>query len=320
MGILYSAKEENTKCFHHGYMLDAHVNLNDDSELFTCVFLKKGERRLIRKMNKSVLQGATLDNLLKLRTLTYEGVYNTSRYVLKIYNVFADNNFAYVISECCTGGFFFDVLKDNDFIISERQLAEWFYQIISALRFLEKNEIYHGNVNGYCIHFKDNRKEQIILSLLSKNKKYDNIDKKGDLYGLFFIRSPQEIRKMYYDKNNSWYVGTLLYFLLFGNYPFLHNNVLKNYYKIVNENISFVTLKAQYNYLSSHIYDFLSKTLEKNYELRLTLEELLSHPWLRERERHSTQNIVDNNTRKAAQNLLVSLENYVLKVEEDEDE
>ncbi|SBT34269.1 protein kinase, putative [Plasmodium ovale wallikeri] len=319
MGILYTSKEKHTKYFHHGYMLDSRICTNDDLELFTCVFLRKREKRLVRKVTKNMVHGATLDNLLKLRTLTYEKNCTIPKYILKTYNIYVDKNFAYVISEPCTGGFLFDILRNNDEIISEKLLAEWFYQIIVALHFLEQNNIYHGNLNGYCVFFKDSRKEEIRLSLLSKNKKYDNIDNKGDLYGLHFIRSPQEIRKLYHDKNNTWYIGILLYFLLHGSYPFMNNSVLINYLNIVQEDIPFAHLKSQHSHLSANIYDFLKKTLEKNYDERPSTRELLAHAWIRDREKHPTNNIVGEKTRRSACEQIKTLENRILSVEEDDD-
>lgn len=179
-----------------------------------------------------------------------------------------------------SGGFFFDILKDNN-VINENILAEWFYQILTALNFLEKTNIYHGNLNGYCIHFKDKTRKEIRVSLLSINNNYDNIDEKGDLYGLYFIRSPQEIKKLYHDKNNSWYVGMLLYFILHGSYPFINNNVLVNYYNIVQNNIPFTALKLDHKNYTNLMYDFLKSALEKDYDMRPSVEGLLNHPWIK---------------------------------------
>ncbi|CRG99741.1 protein kinase, putative [Plasmodium relictum] len=270
---------------------------------------------MVRKLNIDLLKGMTFDYLMKIRDFTYGNPSNVPNYILKIYNLYKDENHVYVISERCTGGFLFDILKNNE-CINERLLSEWFYQIITSLCFLEKHHIYHGNLNGYSIFFKDKNRDEIRLSLLSKNNKYDNIDKNGDLYGLFFIRSPQEIERLYHDKNNTWYVGILLFFLLFGSYPFISRNALKNYFKIIKKDIPFSILKNSYNF-NENIYDFLEKALEKNYNKRPTLMELLNHPWIKDRKNHSEENIISPKARKLANDQIRQLEKSVLKAEKE---
>ncbi|KYO02708.1 protein kinase, putative [Plasmodium reichenowi] len=317
MGLRYSSKEENAKYFHRGYIFEPNIRQIDGLDFYNCIFLKKGEKRLVRKVKNVMLKGWTFHDLLKIRTLNYECINTDLNYLLRIYNIFEDQDFAYVVSENCSGGFLFDVLKNNDTIISEQSLSTWLYQIITALLFMEEHDIYHGNVNGYCIFFKDEERKEIRVSLLSKNSKYDNFDEDGNLYGLFYIRSPQEIRKLYHDKNNTWYIGVLLYLFLFGTYPFISNNVLLNYYNIVNKDILFNTSQIQNKKFSPFVLDFLEKALEKNYIKRPTLKELLKHPWITGREKHSNIDIVDEKTRMMAQQTIICAENIILNLEED---
>ncbi|KJP87080.1 CAMK protein kinase [Plasmodium fragile] len=319
MGILYASKEENTKYFHHGYLMSTNIKVQDDLELYSCKFLRKGEKRLVRKLRKEVLYGATFDHLSKIRMLTYDNTSSMPRYLLKVYNMYEDANSVHVVMEGCTGGFMTDHLLDGS-AISERLLADWFFQIIIAMSFLEKQHIHHGNLNGYCIYFKDKTKEEVRVSLLSKNKKYDNIDYKGDLYGLFFIRSLQEIKKLNYNKNNTWYIGLLLYFMLTGSFPFFNKDPLQTYANIAHEEVSLTNLKTQYTNLGSPIFDFIKQCLEKDYDMRPSLIQLLQHPWIRDRDNLPTHNIVEDQARKDARQLIHSLENGVLKTEEDYEE
>ncbi|CAD2098333.1 protein kinase, putative [Plasmodium vinckei lentum] len=307
MGILYSSKEKDTKYFHRGYLINSDANANNITKEYPCVFLKSGEKRLVKKIYKNVFKGEILNSLLKLRTYTYNNDSSLPKYLLKTYNLYGDDDFSYVIFENCTGGVFFDILKDNH-VINENTLAEWFYQILIALNFLEKKNIYHGNLNGYCIYFKDKTRKEIRVSLLSVNSRYDNIDEKGDLYGLYFIRSPQEIKKLYHDKNNAWYVGMLLYFILHGSYPFVNNNVLTNYYNIIHNDIPFATLKSDHKYYTNLMYDFLKSALEKDYDKRLSVEGLLNHPWIKKKGEHPIREILDENTRKMGINHLKAIE------------
>ncbi|CAI7720087.1 pseudo protein kinase 1, putative [Plasmodium vivax] len=320
MGILYAANEKHTKYFHHGYMMDTNINIEDDLELYSCKFLRKGERRIVRKLRRDVLYGATFDHLSKLRAHTYDKTSSMPRFLLKVYNMYEDASSVHVVMERCTGGFLTDDLLDESNVISERLLAEWFFQIIVAMAFLEEQNIHHGNLNGYCIYLKDQKRDEVRVSLLSKDKKYDNIDYNGDLYGLFFIRSPQEIKKLNHNKNNTWYIGLLLYFMLTGSFPFFNKDALQTYSDIAHEEVSLAHLKTQYSKLGSPIFDFIKQCLEKDYDLRPTLHELAQHPWIRDRDNLPLHNIIDEKTRKEARELIYSLENGILKTEEDYDE
>ncbi|VWU50132.1 protein kinase, putative [Hepatocystis sp. ex Piliocolobus tephrosceles] len=313
MSFSYKFNEKSIKYFHEGYVLDSSKKIKN-SDLYICTFLKKNEKRLVRKEKHILINGVTLCNLQSIRNFTYNINPTIPKYLLKVYNIYKDRDYAYVVMENCTGGFFWDMLADNNTLISEQKLAEWIYQILVTLVFLEYNQIYHGNVNGYCILFKDIEKKEIRLSLLSKSNIYDNIDEIGDLYGLYFIRSPQEIQQSNYDKNNAWYVGMLLYFILYGSFPFMNNNVLKSYSSIIRNDINLNSLKIKYNYLGDNIFNFIKCALEKNYNLRLSTKELIEHPWIKERSNHIEYNIIDKNTRKSAYNHIKMTEQNIIEL------
>lgn len=296
MGTCLSKNEFRTRYFHQGYIAEPNER-KDLTEFYTVIFVTNKKRRMARRISKCILESAIFDYLMLIRKYTYESP-NMPPYLLKVYNLYCDGNDVFVVTEECAEGCILDVLKGKE-DVSEMQLSEWIYQLLVALRFLELCRINHNNVNGHCVFFKDKKREQIRLSLLCTHDKYDNIDENGDLYGLFYIRSPDEIKDTSFIKNGSWYIGVLLFCLLFGYFPFQNIDIFKTYYEIVTKNVTFSLLKYRHQ-LNPTIYDFLSKCLEKDVRKRFSLEELLAHPWIAERKKNSLKNIISEEARRMA--------------------
>lgn len=73
-----------------------------------------------------------------------------------------------------------------------------------------------------------------------------------------------------------WSVGVLCYELCTGHAPFESTKSREETYrKILNVDLKFP------KYLSSEVKDFISKLLTKKPEDRMSLEQALSHPWIR---------------------------------------
>jgi calcium-dependent protein kinase len=86
---------------------------------------------------------------------------------MKMYELFEDANYFYIVSELCCGRELYEVLK-NKKKFTEAESFDIFYQLISAVSYLHKNFIMHR----YLIsNFRDLKLENIIYDEKSSSIK-----------------------------------------------------------------------------------------------------------------------------------------------------
>lgn len=87
--------------------------------------------------------------------------------------------------------------------------------------------------------------------------------------------APEVIAGLKYDKSvDIWALGVTLYAMTVGTLPFDNKNIGMIFHNILHTTPSFPDM------MSIGLVDLLTKMLEKNPKKRITLKEILEHPWL----------------------------------------
>lgn len=100
-----------------------------------------------------------------------------------------------------------------------------------------------------------------------------------EVLGSPIYMSPEIIRKEKYDQQvDVWSAGVVAYVLLSGKPPFFGQNKDDVYKAITDMPLEFP--QEDFCLVSKQGVDFLKKVLEKDPKKRLTVTEVLEHPWL----------------------------------------
>merc|ERR1719235_2547374 len=98
--------------------------------------------------------------------------------------------------------------------------------------------------------------------------------------GSDFYLAPEVIKQEEYGREiDIWAVGVVAYVLLSGSLPFFHTILHKLYRAIVERDISFP--EKQWEHVSQGGKDFVLRLLQVRAIDRLSAEQALNHPWLR---------------------------------------
>ncbi|CAF0723631.1 unnamed protein product [Brachionus calyciflorus] len=193
--------------------------------------------------------------------------------VLRLYDVYENKKYLYLILEHVSGGELFDYLvKKSRLTIKEAR--KFFKQIISALDFCHSHLICH----------RDLKPENLLLDDKLNIKIADfgmaSLQVDGSMLetscGSPHYACPEVIRGEKYDgrKADVWSCGVILYALLVGALPFDDDNLKQLLEKIKKGHFTIPS------YVPQECQELLRKMIEIDPNKRFSLEEVNKHPWV----------------------------------------
>ena len=203
-------------------------------------------------------------------------------YIIKLYDIFENVDYIYIIMEYCSGGDLFSFLKERNFILKEEKVVVIIYKLCKAVYY----------VHSYGIAHRDIKPDNVLLTSQSEDSDIRLMDfglskivgpdqKCTEPYGTLTYCAPEIILDKPYIKTvDSWSIGVMTFLMLSGSLPFSgksEHEIAKN---VVYSKLDF-TKKPIWNEISKEAKDFLSKLLEKDLKKRIDMKTALEHPWFK---------------------------------------
>ena len=195
--------------------------------------------------------------------------------VVKLFGHFEDNTYCYFIMEYIEGGNIYSYIPKNGIpTISTQQVASIIKDVISATYFLH-------HMNPPIVH-RDIKPENVLLNSQMKAKLTDfgwsnYIEggyKRTTVCGTPIYLAPEMINNTGHDeKVDIWCIGVLLFELMTGVQPWSGNDI-----QTVRHNISKLKINWPIN-MDRAAADLISKILRYNPEERISLRNMLNHPF-----------------------------------------
>ena len=202
--------------------------------------------------------------------------------IIRLYDIFENIDYIYIIMEYCPGGDLFSYLEQRKFKISEERAAIIMNKICEAVFYFQS---YFG-----VIH-RDLKPENVLLTSSSDDSDIRILDfglskistpneKCTEPYGTLTYCAPEIILDEPYNKEvDMWSIGVMTYLMISGRLPF--NGEDEN--KIARE-IAFnePDFNAEcWKKVSKECISFIKQLLEKNAKKRMVIGDSLKHPWFK---------------------------------------
>ena len=229
--------------------------------------------------------------------------------ITKIFETFENDKYFLISMEYINGGNLFSFVKKRR-IISEKISKYLFRQIILGLNHIHSHNIVHRDIKleNILIDFKNNIKICDFGIGIILNSPDDLL---YEQWGTPIYMSPEVLLS---NKNNNigykgfpvdiWACGIALYIMLSGTFPFMSDkkeselssfndksNKSEAYY---NKEIKFAIINNEPNEIeniSTEAKDLLNGILNKDPNKRLTIEQILAHPWLNSSNKNKNLNL-----------------------------
>jgi len=227
--------------------------------------------------------------------------------IIKLYEVFEDEKYFYLIIEFCEGGELLQRFRERNLKgkpYKEKEIAEIFKQIVGAVSYCHEKNVVHRDLKLENIMFvskSENSPIKLIDFGVSKilekkeNKKFQRLKSKT---GTVYYMSPEILKGSYTELCDIWACGVILYIMVFGFPPFDGKNDKEIYEAIKNEKYEF-PIK-----ISKHLKD-LFKNLLCDEKHRFNAKQVLEHVWIKKKAPDS-----DSEGIKIDLNKLIKFQNY----------
>lgn len=257
--------EDNS--IHGQYLFTEMIKCTNYYELWHAKHLKLEPQVLIKVISKPLVEEYLIGQEVRIHSMTNDP------YIAKFYQYFEEDEMSFIVMEHLNKQNF-ETYLSNHKSIPRDQARLWFSQIIHAIRYLDTNiQVFHGNLESGVFSLSQNN--TLKLFDFENCQFYDSTEKSLSKNCHLFYVSPEEIRNISKPAATTiWRCGVILYKLLTGSFPFedeiqsdLFMNIL-SMKPIIPSNVP------------SEAKDLIIKMLNKDQDDRITLEEIMEHPYL----------------------------------------
>ncbi|XP_058762423.1 serine/threonine-protein kinase AtPK2/AtPK19-like [Vicia villosa] len=184
----------------------------------------------------------------------------------------------YLILDFINGGhLFFQLCRQG--IFSEDEARIYTAEIVSAVSHLHSKGIVHRDLKPENILMDSHG--HVMLTDFGMSKEIEESERSNSLCGTTEYMAPEILLGKGHNKDADWWsVGVLLYEMITGKAPFIHNNRKKLQEKIIKEKIKLPP------YLTGEAHSLLKGLLQKDPSTRLGSgpngdEQIKNHKWFR---------------------------------------
>ena len=202
--------------------------------------------------------------------------------IVRLYDVFENPDYIYIIMEYCPGGDLFTFLEKRNFILPENLISKIMHKMCTAVFYMHSYGIAHRDLKpeNVLIANPDDGSDIRILDF-GLSKIVGPYEKSNEPYGTLTYCAPEIILDEPYSKAvDLWSLGVMTYLMLSGRLPFSGRDENEIARRVAYEEPDFI-LNPIWKTISSEAKDFVKKLLEKDSAKRMNIRQALEHKFIK---------------------------------------
>jgi len=178
-------------------------------------YLATKQRCRVKAVPKSV--SVSKGNLERMASLDHP-------HLLRTYEVCQDQDFKYLVTECCAMSLHSHVTKAG--MLSESATASVLQQVLYALSYCHAQGLLHCALSPYNIQLKQAPQGELYVIRVGGLEESQLV---GRGVGMAYVPAPELLEGSSTDKSDVWSCGVLLYYLLSGSSPYNPGSLVRKY-------------------------------------------------------------------------------------------
>ena len=260
-----------------------------------------GFSRCLLVKNKITNQSFACKELQKKSVSDYEGLMREVNLmiqldhpnIIKLYEYYEDEKKIYLIMELCTGGELFDTIiknTENGIQFTEKEAANIFKQMMSAINYCHKNGIVHRDLKPENLLLLNKNKDSPIKVIdFGMSKRFDHEKYMNEKVGTAYYISPEVLKGKYDEKCDIWSAGVILYIIICGYPCFNGEDDDEIFAAIQRGKIQFPS--PEWDEISEDAKNLIKKMCCPP-DKRLTAEQVLNETWVKDNAPKSNKNLL----------------------------
>ncbi|POO03431.1 Serine/threonine protein kinase [Trema orientale] len=196
---------------------------------------------------------------------------------------YEDREAIYLVMELCEGGELFDRIVSKGHY-TERAAANITRTMLEVCKVCHQHGVIHRDLKPENFLFKDGCETSQLKAIdFGLSVFFDSGQRFSEIVGSPYYMAPEVLRRNYGPEVDVWSTGVILYILLCGVPPFWAETEEGIAQAIVRGSIDFE--RDPWPKVSEKAKDLLKCMLDPNPYSRLTIDEVLEHPWIHDTDR-----------------------------------
>jgi len=221
--------------------------------------------------------------------------------IIRIYDVFENVDFIYIIMEFCSGGDLFSYLEKRGFRLSEPKAAALIHKVSAACYYLHSYGICHRDLKPENILMTDSTEDADLRLLdFGLSKIIGPSETCNEPYGTLSYVAPEILLEKPYTKAvDLWSIGIITYLLLCGCLPFDDEKSEREIARqTIHDPVPYHS--SIWKKLSAEAKLFVDNLLNKDPKKRMFIKDVLEHPWIQKQTKNKMTEIRRNSKDKSA--------------------
>lgn len=214
-------------------------------------------------------------------------------HIVEVVDVIETPSRFYFVMEECRGGDLFDRIMDYNGKVPEASAAAIFRNLLNAVQYIHYLRIVHGDLKLSNIMFDNSSDDSLrVIDFGLSQYRLDGMPPLTEMVGTPNYQAPDVICGSYSFEADIWSLGVILFVMVFGFNPFdpfgstddsdvIHRRVMSGFASITKSGYgAFFPADIP---ASTEVKDLISKMLQPNPRLRITIQDVLVHPWMQKK-------------------------------------
>ena len=240
---------------------------------------KTGQKVAIKIMKKSSMDSSDLE-LVRTEIEILKICQHPN--IIRLYNVFENADYMYIIMEYCSGGDLFSYLENRNFRLSEKRASTIIHKMSTAVYYMHSFGVVHRDLKPENVLMtSDDEDGDIRILDFGLSKILGPYEKCDEPYGTLTYCAPEIIIDEPYSKAvDLWSLGIMTYLMVTGKLPFNSEDENEIARQVVYDDPDY-SRNPIWKSITYECKDFIKRLLEKDQNKRMTIKQLLEHKWIK---------------------------------------